>query len=86
MKWVLSDKVGFSEKHSLSNQIIRISLTLIIFLGKNTDKVCFSLINPVYLRKFILSACADKVGLTAQADEDCFPDKPTLSVDIGLIK
>ena len=39
----------------------------------------FSPINPVYLRKPILSARADKVGLSAHADKDCFPGKPTLS-------
>ena len=40
-----------------------------------TDKVGFSLINLVYLRKPLLYARAGKVGLSAQADKDCFPDK-----------
>ena len=40
----------------------------------------FSLISPVYLRKSILSAPANEVGLSAHADKDCFSDKPTLSV------
>ena len=30
------------------------------------------------MRKPILSPRADKVGLSAHADKDCFPDKPTL--------
>ena len=50
--------------------------------GKPTlsaDKVGFSLINQVYIRKPILSVHADKVRLSAHEDKDCFPDKPTLA-------
>ena len=49
---------------------------------KKTDKVGFSLINPVYLRKLILSACTGKVRLSVHADKNCFSDKPILSAQI----
>ena len=45
----------------------------------STDEVGFSLIYLVYLRKPILSARTDKMGLSAHADKDCFPDRTTLS-------
>ena len=54
----------------------------------SADKVGFSVINPVYLRKPILSACTDKVGLSVHAGKDCFPGKPTLSAsadNMGLL-
>ena len=60
----LSDKVGFSGK-------------------KNTlsaNKVGFSLINPVYLRKPIVSASADKVGLFGKQSLSACADNLTLSV------
>ena len=55
----------------------------------SADKVGFSLISLVYLRKSISSARADKVGLSAQADKDSFPNKPTLSAcadDMGFLR
>ena len=37
------------------------------------------MINPVSLGKPILPARADKVGSICATDEDCFPDKTTVS-------
>ena len=53
-----------------------------VSLKKNAlsaDKVGFSLINPVYLRKPIISACADSVGLSGKQSLPACAHNLTLS-------
>ena len=43
------------------------------FSGKKPTLSAYK-VGLVYLRKLLLSSSAYKVGLSAQADKDCFPD------------